>query len=114
MFSAFGLLWRLLPSAKRRARTALYAFCRTTDDLVDAPGDDAGAALAAWRARATAPAPPPDDPVALAWADTRARYGIPRRCAKRCTNWNPNSALVAWVAASRAEDDKRGDGADVA
>ena len=79
----FHLAIRLLPTAKRRAMSALYAFCRTSDDLIDDPAGDARAALTAWRARATAPAPPPDDPVALAWADTRARYGITRRCAEQ-------------------------------
>jgi phytoene synthase len=73
----FHLASALLPGAKRRAARALYAFCRVSDDLVDRPGGDARAGLEAWRRRALAPDPAPDDPIALAWADTRARYQIP-------------------------------------
>ena len=73
----FYLASGLLPPAKRRAVRALYAFCRVSDDLVDAGDGDRRGALAAWRARVLAPQPPPGDLVALAWADARARYGIP-------------------------------------
>lgn len=73
----FAMASGLLPRAKRRAVRALYAFCRISDDLVDRPDADPHAALAAWRARAVAPRPPADDLVAVAWADTRRRYGIP-------------------------------------
>lgn len=69
---------RLLPPEKRRAIRALYAFCRVTDDLID--GDASGGApqaLAAWRLQATRPPHALDDPVAIAWADTRARCRIP-------------------------------------
>lgn len=68
---------RLLPPDKRRAMRALYAFCRQSDDIVDAASPDADAVLAAWQQRATAPLPPPADLIAVAWADTRARYRIP-------------------------------------
>jgi phytoene synthase len=69
----------LLPFEKRRAVRALYAFCRVTDDLVDmtAQTDERNRALDAWRALLRDPAPPPSEPVALAWADARARYDIP-------------------------------------
>ncbi len=73
----FHLASGLLPPAKRRAVRALYAFCRVSDDLVDRPAGDALADLEDWRCRALAPDPAPDDPIALAWAETRARYGIP-------------------------------------
>ncbi len=79
----FFLASSLLPEAKRRAVRALYAFCRFSDDLVDRAGSDPQAALEAWRRRTLASCPPSDDPVALAWADTRARYGIPRRYAEQ-------------------------------
>jgi len=67
----------LLPDEKRRAVRALYAFCRITDDIIDRAGDEPEAALAAWKERVLVAAPVLDDPVALAWADTRARYHIP-------------------------------------
>ncbi len=88
----------LLPPADRRAVRALYAFCRVSDDLVDRSAwldgdrvegdtpaeswllnaiDDRRAALTAWRTLVLDPHPPLDEPVALAWADTRARYHIP-------------------------------------
>ncbi|MBE2272163.1 MAG: squalene/phytoene synthase family protein [Anaerolinea sp.] len=76
----FHLASALLPPEKRRAVRALYAFCRVTDDLVDraqGTGEDTLAALKAWRERALDPHPPADQPVALAWADARARYNIP-------------------------------------
>lgn len=69
----------LLPPAKRRAVRALYAFCRVTDDLVDqAPaGTSRDDALRAWQETVFADHPAHDQPVALAWADTRARFHIP-------------------------------------
>ena len=78
----FYLASALLPPDKRRAARALYAFCRVTDDLVDRAGADSSAAdtaaaLKAWRSMSLDPHPPADQPVALAWADARARYGIP-------------------------------------
>jgi phytoene synthase len=82
----FYLASKLLPPAKRRAIRALYAFCRVTDDIVDdAAGStvDKEVRLAAWRAQAVASLPPPDDPVATAWADTRRHYGIPDRCCEQ-------------------------------
>ena len=84
---SFHLASGLLPHAKRRAVRALYAFCRVTDDIVDhatpaaggnAPGE-VTQTLDAWRSRLAAPRP--DDLVAVAWADARRRYQIPRRYA---------------------------------
>jgi phytoene synthase len=79
----FYLASSLLPAGERRAVRALYAFCRVTDDLVDRVGGESQANLEAWRQRALATRPPGDDLVALAWADTRARYDIPRRYAEQ-------------------------------
>jgi len=76
---SFHLASSLLPPDKRRAVHALYAFCRVTDNIVDCPHGDPQAALAAWRIRALSPAPPADDLIATAWADTRRRYQIPHR-----------------------------------
>jgi phytoene synthase len=70
----------LLPDDQKRATRALYAFCRVTDDTVDnARGskEDVLRALESWRERAMNPHPPTTDPVALAWADARARFAIP-------------------------------------
>jgi phytoene synthase len=57
----------------------LYAFCRVTDNLVDEnrPGSDPLRALAEWRDNVTMTHPPAHEPVALAWADTQARFAIP-------------------------------------
>jgi phytoene synthase len=77
----FHLASGLLPPDKREAARALYAFCRVSDDLIDHPGDDPLASLEAWRTRALTEHPPADDPVALAWADTRVRYDVPVRYA---------------------------------
>jgi 15-cis-phytoene synthase len=74
---SFFLSSQLLPSEKRAAIRALYAFCRTSDDLVDQPGQDAPRALAKWVALAQAPHPPGDNAVLLAWNDAVARYGVP-------------------------------------
>jgi len=73
----------LLPPNKRRAMRALYAFCRLSDDIVDGAEEHAEAALAVWRRKALAPAPPPGDLVAVAWADTRFRYQIPQPYAEQ-------------------------------
>jgi 15-cis-phytoene synthase len=75
---SFFLSSQLLPPEKRRAVRALYAFCRTSDDLVDQPQVNAMQALAAWVALVHAPQPPPDNAVLLAWNDTLHRYAVPR------------------------------------
>jgi phytoene synthase len=74
---SFCLATSLLPASKRRAVRALYAFCRTTDDLVDNRATNAVVALAAWRKKALAPHPGTGDPVLAAWTDARLRYRIP-------------------------------------
>lgn len=79
----FYMASSLLPAAERRGVRALYAFCRVTDDLVDRVADESQANLEAWRQRALGTQPPGDDLVALAWADTRARYDIPLRYAEQ-------------------------------
>lgn len=73
----------LLPRAERRAIRALYAFSRVSDDLVDRGGEDAEEQLQAWRHRSLHSTPQAQDAVALAWADTRTRYQIPRQYAEQ-------------------------------
>ena len=73
----FYMASRPLPVDKRKAVRSLYAFCRITDDLIDRADGNLAEGLAAWRECAMAWPPPCDNPVAVAWADTRARYQIP-------------------------------------
>ncbi|MFN8493416.1 MAG: squalene/phytoene synthase family protein [Caldilineaceae bacterium] len=80
---SFHLASSLLPREKRRAVRALYAFCRTTDDIVDRGDDNEQERLAAWRRRIMLTNPPADDWVALAWTDTRLRYAVPVRYAEQ-------------------------------
>lgn len=78
--TTFHLSSLFLRPEKRRAVWAVYAFCRTADDVVDriAPAAERLAAIDAWEAqlrqcyegRAT-------DPVFLALADAVTRFGIP-------------------------------------
>ncbi|MCB9547648.1 MAG: phytoene/squalene synthase family protein [Myxococcales bacterium] len=74
-FSAAG---RLLPRRSRPSITALYAFCRIADDLID-EGDGA-AGLVTLRRRLTAiyAGTPEDHAVDRAFAVTVRRHGIPR------------------------------------
>lgn len=76
----FYMASSLLPYEKRRAAQALYAFCRSTDDLIDKTRGLAQAdeVFANWRVRLSNPHPAAHDPVPLAWADAQARYRIPR------------------------------------
>ena len=83
---------RLLPYGKRQGIMALYAFCRTSDDLVDAADvlpdrqrarDNAREALDRWASLASNPHGRNDNhPVARAWSDTRERFGIPQELAE--------------------------------
>ena len=77
--SSFYYSFLFLPSERRRAITALYAFCREVDDAVDEPSDAsaARAALEWWRgevARMFAGAP--QHPVTRALAPWVGQYGI--------------------------------------
>jgi phytoene synthase len=72
----------LLPEEKRSAVRALYAFCRTVDDIVDESSDDEREArLDYWRGMVETASFSHNDLVAAAWADTLARYHIPRHYA---------------------------------
>lgn len=68
-----------LPRAAREDLAAVYAFCRTTDDLGDAYAGDRLAALDVWEAEvaaALAGAPPPDRPALVALARTAGRRAL--------------------------------------
>lgn len=79
--SSFALPIRLLPAAKRDGTTALYAFCRMADDLVDDQPDRAIARrslddFAADVATALAGGAT-HDPVLRALVDTVRRFAVP-------------------------------------
>ena len=66
----------LLKRAEREDLTAIYAFCRITDDLGDELAGDRLAALNEWEAAvkaALAGEPPPDEPVLVALSRTADR-----------------------------------------
>ena len=72
----------LLPEEKRSAVRALYAFCRTVDDIVDeSTSIERESQLDYWRGMIEHGSFLDDDLVAAAWADTLARYHIPRHYA---------------------------------
>jgi len=73
----------LLPEEKRSAARALYAFFRTVDNIVDEveAKKDRDFELDYWRNVAKTASFSTDDLVASAWADTLARYHIPRHYA---------------------------------
>jgi phytoene synthase len=78
--SSFYYSFRFLPAEKRRAITALYAFCREVDDAVDECSDPlvARAKLAWWRGEVAAlDGGSPSHPVMQALAATRSRFAIP-------------------------------------
>ena len=77
--SSFYYSFLFLPLERRRAITALYAFCREVDDAVDEPSDPAAAraALQWWRGEvARLFAGDPQHPVTRALAPWTAAYGI--------------------------------------
>jgi phytoene synthase len=77
--SSFYYSFRLLPPERRRAITALYAFCREVDDVVDAVADPGVARmkLAWWRREiATAFEGEPQHPVAQALKPVVAAYQL--------------------------------------
>jgi phytoene synthase len=74
---SFYMASGLLPYEKRKAIRALYAFCRTTDDIIDIQHQAGGSALECWRDQGLGTRPRANDPVSMAWADTRQKYQIP-------------------------------------
>ncbi|HEX6210473.1 MAG TPA: presqualene diphosphate synthase HpnD [Methylomirabilota bacterium] len=81
--SNFYYAFLTLPRARRAALYAVYAFCRTVDDVADLGTDRAvqHADLARWRedvARCFQPGPPPEHPIARQLAAAVRAYPIPR------------------------------------
>lgn len=69
-----------LPMEKRRATWALYAFCRTADDIADEPDlyPNPMRELARWRAAlGDAYKGQPRGPVMTAWTDMLGRFAVP-------------------------------------
>jgi 15-cis-phytoene synthase len=95
----FYMASALLPSAKRQAMRALYAFCRLSDDLVDCDPEATHDLLQAWYQKTHSNESTDDVPgefgvasasmVALAWMDTSQKYAIP---------WKYSEQLVQGVA----------------
>jgi 15-cis-phytoene synthase len=79
--SNFYYAFMLLPTERRRALHAVYAFCRFIDDIADEAGvRDPAVLLARWREeleRVFGGAP--TRPVSRALADSVRRFNIPRR-----------------------------------
>jgi phytoene synthase len=77
--SSFVPAFRFLSPERRRAVTALYAFCREADDAVDHGGSAAGARLEGWRAELDrAFAGRPETAVGVALVDAITRFRLPR------------------------------------
>ncbi len=71
----------MLPSAKRRAIYAVYAFCRYCDDVADEdlPPEEKRRLLAETRNRLYDPSLAPEDPVFMALESAISDFGISRR-----------------------------------
>jgi phytoene synthase len=79
---SFSFAARFLPHAVRQDVYALYAFCRTVDDLVDLPEKGVAASvirsrLDTWYAWLRMGAPPDADPVRYALAHAVRRHNMP-------------------------------------
>ncbi|OIQ99166.1 All-trans-phytoene synthase [mine drainage metagenome] len=79
--SSFTVSFLFLEPGRRRAITALYAFCREVDDIVDDGADPvlAQTQLDGWRAEIEALfSGQPKHPVSRALADALVRFDLPR------------------------------------
>ncbi len=68
---------RLLPAQKRRYVRALYAFCRSTDDIVDFPSDNTTQRLDTWREHTLNWHAGENDLTVLAWRDMCRQTAMP-------------------------------------
>ena len=78
-YENFPVLGPLLLPSERRHLAAIYAFCRTTDDLGDEAEGDRVLLLSAWRGlveRTLDGDPPADEPVLVALSATVLRHAI--------------------------------------
>ncbi len=75
----------LMPSEKRTATRALYAFCRITDDIVDNASSELERLdkLSQWQNAVMGDGTPVDELAELAWADAQVRYSIPHGYAQQ-------------------------------
>src|SRR5512139_1127148 len=74
---SFTFASAMLPEEKRSAVRALYAFCRTVDDIVDESSSVVSdSQLDYWRNMVDTASFDAGDLVATAWADTLTRYHI--------------------------------------
>lgn len=72
----------LLPEEKKISVRALYAFCRTVDDIVDTSADDERESrLDFWRQIVRTASSSDNNLIAAAWVDTLVRCHIPRHYA---------------------------------
>lgn len=79
---SFFFASQLLSEEKRSAVRALYAFCRSVDDIVDEnSAKDRAFELDYWRGIVRNASASDDDLIAAAWVDTLIRYHIPRHYA---------------------------------
>lgn len=81
---SFALSLRFLPYGKRCAVWAVYAFCRTADDIADMAGPAAErlAAIDAWEAQLRAAyTGRATSPIFIAFADAAVCYGVPMSAA---------------------------------
>ena len=79
--SSFYYSFTFLPPERRQAITALYAFCREVDDIVDEGGDvhTAAAQLDAWRSEIERLyAGTPRHPVAQALGEAMTHICLPK------------------------------------
>ncbi|TMA57199.1 MAG: hypothetical protein E6J75_08085 [Deltaproteobacteria bacterium] len=95
--------FRLLPHDRRRALCAVYAFCRSADDIADEPGAprDAATLLARWRDELDAVyAGRPRHPIGVALADTVERFAIAREHFEAVITGTSPRTVIAWRARS--------------
>jgi phytoene synthase len=97
---------RFLPYAERRAVWAVYAFCRTADDIVDRNTGAAErlTALNEWEIQLQAAyAGRASTPIFTALADAAARFGVPLHAALdllRGAGWTSRSTATRPIASS--------------